>query len=182
MEKDAVAAGISEIGGLVNTTEIRILICYIMSSIPEPVPGQLLADVLHYEGLANYFEVSDAIAFLTEGGQLQIVDEKENTYTATASGKDVAQTLRSSLSVTVKERAYAAALKMMVRYKNEKETDICISHEGGHTFIACTAKDGDLPFMSVKLLVADEEQAQFVKNKFLDSKNLYSKIMELITK
>ena len=61
LEKDAVSAGVSEIGGLFSTAEIKILVCYIISSIDSPVPGQMLANVLHYEGIANCFEVNDAI-------------------------------------------------------------------------------------------------------------------------
>ena len=57
MEKDAVSAGVSEVGGLFNTAEIKILVCYIFSSINLPVPGRMLADTLHYEGIANCFEV-----------------------------------------------------------------------------------------------------------------------------
>ena len=77
MEKDAVSAGVSEIGGLFSTAEVRILICYILSSIAEPVPGRLLGDILHYEGIANYFEVNDSIAYLCKGGQLKVFNEEE---------------------------------------------------------------------------------------------------------
>lgn len=36
--------------------------------------------------------------------------------------------------------------------------------------------------MSVKLLVADEEQALFIKNRFLNDRSIYSEIIELLTK
>ena len=88
MEKDALEAGVSRIGGLFSTADIRILICYIISTINEPVPGRLLADVLHYEGIANCFEVNDSIAALLQSGHLSLVDEKEDTYTATPSGRN----------------------------------------------------------------------------------------------
>ena len=71
---------------------------------------------------------------------------------------------------------------MMTRFKNEKETDIEFSRENGRCYITCTAKDHDLPFMSIKLLVADEEQAAYIKEKFLNHSALYAKIIELITK
>ena len=80
MEKDAVSAGVSEIGGLFSIAQIRILICYIMSAINEPVPGKLLADTLHFEGIANCFEVNDSIAALCNSGQIKLYNEKEDTY------------------------------------------------------------------------------------------------------
>lgn len=182
MEKDAVSAGVSEIGGLFNTTEIKILICYIMSSINLPVPGKLLADTLHYEGIANIFEVAEVIDNLCKNGHIKLENEKDDTYVITESGKSIADTLKTSLSMTVKERAYKAALKMVTRFRNSKETDTVISKENGKTYITCTANDHDLPFLSVKLLVADEDQAIYIKNKFLNDSDIYAKIMEFITK
>lgn len=183
MEKDAVSAGVSQVGGLFSIAEIRILICYIYATINKPVPGRLLADVLHYEGIANFFEVNDSIASLCKSGQLTPVDEVEDTYAITESGKDIAQTLKSTLPMTVKERAFAAALKMYSRFKNSKETDIKISREGERTFITCSAIDGGEPFMSIKLLVTDEQQALYIKERFIDDcSGIYSQIIELITK
>ena len=183
MEKDAVSAGVSEYGGLFTTAEVRILICYILSTINQPVPGNLLANTLHYEGIANCFEVNDSIAYLHKNGQLKLIDEKEDTYIATESGKNIADTLKTLLSMTTKERAYNAATNMLSRFKNAKETDIKISREGDKTFITCSAIDDDTPFMSVKLLACDEDQALFIKEKFLaDPTKIYSSIIDLLTK
>ncbi len=182
MEKDAVSAGVSEIGGLFSTAEIRILLCYLISSIGKPVPGRMLADVLHFEGIANVFEVNDSIASLCENGHLECFNAEEDTYVITKSGKDVAETLKTTLSLTVKERAFSAALKMVSRFNNSKDTDIKISREGDKTFITCSAIDSGEPFMSVKLLVTDEEQAIFIKERFLENPSrIYSEIIEMLT-
>lgn len=183
MEKDALTAGVSEFGGLFTTAEIRILICYIFSTIDAAIPGNLLANTLHYEGIANCFEVNDSIDSLCKSGQLKQVDESDDTYTITESGKKVAETLKTSLSAVVKERAYNAALKMYSRFKNAKETDIKISREDDKIFITCSAFDSVSPFMSVKLMVSDEEQAIHIKEKFLNSPTeIYSTIIDLLTK
>lgn len=183
MEKDALTAGVSEFGGLFTTAEIRVLICYIFSSINKEIPGNLLANTLHYEGIANCFEVNDSIDYLCKKGQLKLVNREDDTYIITESGKDVAETLKTSLSVVVKERAYNAALKMYSRFKNAKETDIKISREDDKTFITCSAFDNDTPFMSIKLLVSDEEQAIHIKEKFLSNPTeIYSTIIDLLTK
>ena len=64
-----------------------------------------------------------------------------------------------------------------------KETDIKITREGDRSFITCSALDGTDVFMSVKLMVADEEQANFIKNKFIDDPaKIYSSIIALLTK
>ncbi len=183
MEKDALAAGVSEVGGLFTTAEIRVLICYIFSTINAPVPGNLLANTLHYEGIANCFEVNDSIDYLCKNGQLKQVSAEDDTYLITESGKDIANTLKTTLSIVVKERAYNAALKMYTRFKNTKETDIKISREDNKTFITCSAIDDDTPFMSIKLMVSDEEQAIHIKERFLNNPTeIYSTIIDLLTK
>lgn len=182
MENDALSAGVSKVGGLFNTAEIKILVCYILSSLNVPVPGRMLADILHYEGIANCFEVNDAIASLCKSGHLMLADEKDDTYVITDNGRLIAETLKTTLPLTVKDRAYKAALKMVSRFRNAKESTTKITHEEGKTYITCSAMDGNCPFISVKLLVADEEQALFIKDRFLNDSNIYSEIIELLTK
>lgn len=182
MENDAASAGVRT-GGLFNTTDIRILICYILSAINEPVPANLLANTLHYEGIANGFEVSDAIISLTQSGQIKQVDLKDDTYMITESGRTVAETLKTSISFAAKDRAYSAAIKMLSRFKNAKDTDFTITHEGENTYITCSLLDGGTPFLSVKLLITDDGQAECIREKVLtDPAILYSGIIDLLTK
>ena len=183
MERDAISAGVSKIGGLFSTADIRILICYILSSVRQPVPGTMLGEVLHHEGIANIFEVSDSLAFLTDSGHIKELDDENGSYIVTDSGRNVAETLKNNLSSVVKQRAYAAVMKMLSRIRNARETDFKITNENGRMYITCSALDNKAPFLSVKLLVSDEDQALFVKDKFLDrAPEIYSKLIEMITK
>ncbi len=181
MEKDASGAGVAR-GGLFNTAEIKILICYILNSIGEPVPVDMLANVLHYEGIANGFEVSDAVVSLANSGHIAPVDDAEQTYIITESGKDIAETLKTSLSSVVKERAYIAAIKMLAKFKNSKDNVFEITKENGATYLNCSAIDGGKPFISIKLLVTDENQAGLIREKFLENPSaVYSKVIEMLT-
>lgn len=182
MENDASPAGVMH-GGLFSTAEIKILICYILSSLNEPVPANLLVNVLHYEGIANAFEVSDAIVLLSESGQICQNDKKDDTYVITESGKNVADTLSTSLAMTTKDRALKATIKTLSHFKNAKDTSFEITKEGDDTFITCSALDGQKPFLSVKLLVTDDAQANFIKKRFLENPTeIYSSIIEWLTK
>ncbi len=181
MNKDASGAGV-ERGGLFSTAEIKILICYILNAINQPVPAGMLVNVLHFEGIANAFEVSDAIVSLAASGQIVSVDDGDETYSITDSGRDTAETLKSSLSSVVKERAYLAVMKMFARFKNAKDNIFDITHENDATYLSCSALDGGRPFLTVKLLVADESQGNFIKDKFLENPSrIYSKIIEMLT-
>lgn len=181
MEKNASGAGVAR-GGLFSTAEIKILICYILNAINEPVPVEMLGNVLHYEGIANAFEVSDAIVSLSEKGQIISTDESEQTYTVTASGINTAKTLKDSLSSVVKERAYLAVMKVFAKFKNAKDNRFEITHENGATYLSCSAIDGGKPFITVKLLITDEEQGNLIRERFLENPSaIYSKIIEMLT-
>ena len=181
MEKNASGAGVSR-GGLFSTSEIKILICYILDAIDEPLPVEMLANILHYEGLANAFEVSDAIVSLANSGQIAADDVEEQVYKITNSGRETAKMLKSSLSSVVKERAYLAVMKMFAKFKNAKDNLFEISNENGNTYLSCSALDNGKPFITVKLLITDEEQGNVIKERFLENPSaIYSKIIEMLT-
>ncbi len=181
MKIDALRAGVAP-GGLVNTTEIKVLICYILKSVKEPVPATKLCDLLFYKGIANAFEVSDSIESLLKNKNIVCVNEKEQTYTTTESGDHVADTLKTTVPLSIREKACKSTLKMMAEIRNAKETDISIVRNGDNTYITCSALDNGNPIMSVQLLVSDESQAISIKNKFLESPSeIYSKIIDLFT-
>lgn len=182
MENDASSAGVLH-GGLFGTAEIKILICYILSTIDEPIPAHELANLLHYEGIANGFEVSDALVNLTKNGYIALSDEAEDTYIITAQGRNIAKELNSSLTLTVKERAYNATLKMLTKYKNARSTKFEITKENGKSYLSCSAIDDTVPFFTVKMLLADEGYAQYIKDKFLENPSeIFSKLIEMLTK
>ncbi len=181
MENNASGAGVAR-GGLFSTSEIKILICYILNAIDEPVPVDMIANVLHFEGLANAFEVSDAVVSLSNSGHIISVDDDEQLYKITAAGKETSLTLKDSLSAVVKERAYLAVMKMFAKFKNAKDNKFEIVHENDATYLCCSAIDGDKPFLSVKLLITDVDQANFIKERFLENPSaIYSKIIEMLT-
>ncbi len=183
MERDAISAGVSKIGGLFTTADIRILICYLLSSVSDPVPATLLCETLHSEGIANAFEVSDSLSFLTDSGHIKEADGDEASFVITDSGKYVADTLKTKLSSVVRDRAYTAVIKMLVKVRNAKESDFKITKEDDRTFLTCSAIDQGKPFMSIKLLLGDEDQAIFIKQKFLEmAPEIYSAVFEMLTK
>lgn len=182
MENNAVSAGV-KLGGLFNSTEIRILICYILNAVNEPIPSSILVNELHFEGIANAFEVSDAIVSLADNGNIRLVDKDSDSYEITQKGIETANTLKTSLSYTVKDRAFALTVKMLARMKNIKQTHFDIEYENNIPYIVCTVLDGDLPLMSIKLLLSDENQSTAIKERFLnDPTGIYKIIIDKLTK
>ena len=60
MEYDAIVAGV-EPGGINNAQQVRILVGYLLRSVGQPVERRLLPELLQHWGIANFFEVTQAI-------------------------------------------------------------------------------------------------------------------------
>ena len=74
MERDAISADVRK-GGLKSTTEIKILVLYLLTHVDEPLPASQISDLLHLDGIANTFEVNDAFFQLEKNGLISEVDK-----------------------------------------------------------------------------------------------------------
>ena len=178
LENDAISAGI---GSLISTAEIKVLICYVIKGVNSPVPGKQLANLLNIEGIANYFEVMDALEALLNSDNLTY-NEEDDTYFVTEKGASASETLKTILPFTIKEKAFALTAKMIARLKNAKDTKIETVKENGVTYLVCSAVENGVDLMSVKIMVTDETQKEAIKERFLDDPSkIYTGIIDLFT-
>lgn len=179
MEFDAFDAGI-ELGGLRNRDDIRLLICYLLKSVDAPMTRQMLNEAMQEDGLANYFEVGQAIEELLKTGNItaDILDEDE-VISVTAKGREAAELLQTSLPRTVREKAVNSAIRLTTRAKIERENKIEVKKEenGGYT-ITFTLFDRDTELMKLSVYVSDSLQLETVKQNFInDPVKVYSTII-----
>lgn len=170
MENDAITAGVAP-GGLTNRTEIRVLICYLLKAIAQPVPYPFLTDKLSAEGIANYFELSDAVADLEDAGHIApLVDAAgKKAYLITPSGADIADTLERTVPLVIRDRACSYIIKLLARVRNEKENDVQITPMEKGVKVSCRVLDGSNELMAVSLLVPNEACAATVRESFLNN-------------
>ncbi len=165
MDHDAFTSGVLP-GGLLNSREIRVLVCYMLSSVDEPMDRQSVVEIIFSEGMANFFETEAAIDELVRLGNLE---EDENSFlTLTPTGKDASQTLTSRLPFTIRERSAQAAIKLMTRKRHAKDTRVDIVKLDTGVAVTCSIDRTEHPMMSVTLRVADTQQAEMVRDRFLD--------------
>ena len=55
-----------EPGGLRSRNEIKLLVCYLLSGVDEKITRSQLCEIALDKGLANYFEVNQAVSDLIE--------------------------------------------------------------------------------------------------------------------
>lgn len=180
---DAFTEGV-EPGGLRNRNEIKTLICYLVSHLDTPITKGQLNNIICEEGLANYFELNQALSEVIDNGNITVADVSDGEdpeLFITTIGKQNTATLERDLPYTVRESALNAAVRMQTRLRREREHKIEIVRLENGCNITLSVLDGNDELMTVTLFVADYEQALSVKEKFLsDPVKVYSNIVALL--
>lgn len=167
-------------GGLRTQNDIRILICYLLKSTNSPISEENLTKIAQENGLANYFEVMDAISSLLSSrlikknpdGDLEICEE----------GLQVAKELDSILPASVRSNALQAAIQILAKTKLIQENRVDIEKTDTGYQVHCNISGGDLDLMNISLYVPDKKQANFVKTTFQkDPGKIYQLLLSALT-
>ncbi len=181
MEFNAFSAGV-ELGGLRNKSEIKLLICYLLASVSTPLSKSDIISIIQDNGLANYFEVTDSIAELTENGNLLLSGEKEELCAISETGRMVAKQLDKSLPSAVRDKAVAAAINLLAKAKRESENKVEILKADRGYNVVCHISGGQMELMNFTLYVPDMYQANMVKDQFHRApETVYRMLLALVT-
>ncbi len=165
MEHDAFTSGVAP-GGLLNSRDIRVLVCYMLSGVDEPMARQDVVEIIFSEGMANFFETEAAIDELVRLGNL--TEDEDSMLALTPAGRSAAETLTTRVPYTLRERSVEAAIRLLTRQRREKDTKVDIVKLDTGVAVTCSIDRSDHPMMSFTLRVADDAQAQLIRERFLD--------------
>lgn len=180
MSNDAFTAGI-EPGGLRSKDEIRILLCYLLSSVGAPLTRDAILQSVQENGLANYFEVTDALEELTANGNLLL---EESGYRASRQAQQIARQLDTALPYSVRTKALQAALRLLAQARRERENAVEIDSTGAGVRVTCHISGGPArdDLMTLALMVPDMQQAALVKRAFQQAPDrIYQVLLALLT-
>ena len=181
MDSSALTAGI-EPGGLRDKKEIKLLICYMLSSVQSGLSKNDIISVMQNNGLANYFEIADAFSDLLQSGNIVLMPEDDSLYTVTPTGRMISKQLDISLPISVRERALSATLNLLAREKCERENSVNIQKTDNGYTVTCHSSGGEMDLMSFSLYVPDKLQAKLVKKNFhSDPERVYRCMLALVT-
>ena len=157
---DAFTAGVRP-GGLTDSTEIRLLLCYLVKNA----------------GPITRTEIENALM------EEQLVTLKEDRYSITEKGRKVAQELAYDLPRSVRERAVAAVLRSQTWARKEAEYSARITEKpDGHCSIRCTIKALDQELFCLDIGTPDRLSADLVKKQFiLKGNEIYQMLITKLT-
>ncbi len=180
LDFDAMTAGVKP-GGLNSKHTIRVLMCYLIDSVKEPITQYQLERAMVENELVNFFEIGDALSRLEKSNL--IVKSDGGGYTVTSDGHMVAQSLHDEIPLTVREQAYKAAINCMQYTKLAEYTRVSVKKtEQNDYLVACKIMDGEIEIFSVSMTVDEEELADFIEKRvFNKGKEIYQCMLATLT-
>ena len=177
-EYDAFSEGVED-GGLRSRADIKALICYALRNLDQPLTSDQLNEIMLGKGLANYFDVSQALAELVVNGSVTSAyrDGRECLLLSgeAALASDI---LERELPKAIREKALNAGVEILTRARRERETKIDIEPSGSGYSVTFTISDGSDVLMRLSVYAADSRQAEHIKNNFLsDPVRIYSGVI-----
>lgn len=179
---DAFTGGV-ELGGLYSQADIRIAVCYLLKAINCPISKRGFTDSMQTAKLMNYFEVNDALSYLTANGLIaEDVRKDDAYYSLLPPGAELSERLETDLPTYFRDRAVVVALKVAAseRRRQYAHTDIKKIEDGYHAILSLT--DGKTLMMQTTVYAPDSLQANAVCASFEDDPlKLYTAIINTIT-
>jgi hypothetical protein len=183
MAYEAFDAGVAP-DGIRDTTDIKILICYLLKNIDKPISFDNISEILLQDELVNYFELVKAIDDLLVSGHIDLVMQGEQKlYKSTRLGAGTAELFERRLPFSVKEKSVKAAINLLAKIKRESENSVEIAENAsGGLNVCCKILDMGDALLSINLFVPDKLQAEMVKKHFLANPELvYKGVLSLLT-
>lgn len=167
-----------EPGGLNDINEVKILICWLLNRIKEPVSLNTLTDGILADGLVNYFDFAIALSDLCTSGHVErFIVDNASQLSVSPLGTDTANLLADSLPVSVKENVYAA----VVASQSEGKNYCTVEPEDDCYVVNMRAQNGGKTLFSITTTVSDKIIAERIRLNFLSSPHdVYLSFINLI--
>ncbi|MBQ3588781.1 MAG: DUF4364 family protein [Oscillospiraceae bacterium] len=164
MDNKAITAGVRT-GGLTDRTEIKILLCYLLASLKQPITQNQLIECVCGQELVNYFEMQSALQHLLDN---RLIKEDEQGFSILPEGAEIAQQLESAVNTTVKRYAYTMAVNLLQyeALKKQNKTEIIPLEDGGYE-LKCSIEDSDFSLFSMTVRMPDEKSAKLAGEQFV---------------
>lgn len=181
MNFDALTGGV-EPGGLRTRSDIRILVCYLLTSIDSPLAKDDLINIVVNNGLANYFELAGAIDEMAQKGIIAVSGKNGEICASTETARMISKQLDAELPASVRRKALGAAVNLLAKAKRERENGVEIIPAEHGFRVTCHISGGKTDLMDFSLYVPDVAQANLVKENFQNEpETVYRMLLALVT-
>lgn len=166
-------------GGLHDTEDIKLLVMYVLRTAGVPFSMQSIINSTTQSELANVFEVSNAANSLCADS---LAHKDENgCFTLTEKGESTIDELKNLLNPYVREEAKRCTAKEVIMARRLRENSVNITPQDGGYIVEISMNEQDREILGLRLRVGTLQDAQTVKERFLDDpSSLYKSSVNLL--
>lgn len=183
MESEIFRAGVAP-GSPTTGVEIKMLICYILAAVGDPMSFSQLYDALSEHNLVNYFELVRILEELADLGHLTVsaAQDGADLYAATALGREAASNLGEDIPASVREKALAASQKVMERHRRLAEVELEVSPQGSGFMLRMAIPGPEGALADLRMYAPTREECDLMKRRFLNAPlTVYKGLVALLT-
>lgn len=169
MNFNAFVGGI-EPGGLTNDFEVKILICFLLKKIEQPLSFEQINESLQKTGFVNYFEFVEAISELqkTEHIQLQVDENGQEQFALTEIGDAMAQAFHHTLPLSVRDKTVEAAHELLQLQKQLEEIEVAYHAVSDGYMLTMKMKDIGSSLMELSVYVPTEDECISIRQRIYE--------------
>ena len=166
-------------GGLHDTEDIKLLVRYVLKTAGVPFSMQSIINSTTQSELANVFEVSNAANSLCADGLAQ--KDENGFFLLTEKGESKVDELVNMLNPYVREEAKRCTAKEVIMARRLRENSVNITPQDGVYIVEISMREQDREILGLRLRVGTLQDAQTVKERFLDDpSSLYKSSVNLL--
>lgn len=178
MRFDAFMANVKD-GGLRSVSSIYMLVCYIVANMNKRVSAATIIEAVDGAMIANYFEISDAVAKLLKAGTIMENDD-EMLYMDEQDIEEIAL-IEKELPLTIRQRSIKACQKVIARETYQRDNKVISEKVDDGYKVHLKVSDNTTDFMNLELFAVNESQAEMIKDKFIsDPAAVYETLIDAI--
>ena len=182
MNFNAFVGGI-EPGGLTNDFEVKILICFLLKKIEQPLSFDQVNEILQKTGFVNYFEFVEAVSELqkTEHVLLTTDESGQEVFRLSEIGEAMAQTFHHTLPLTVREKTVESARELIQMQKQLEETEVRYHAVDDGYILTMKLKDIGSDLMDLSVFVPSEDECVEIRERiYADPLLLYKTLLAVM--
>lgn len=173
----------NEPGSLSDIDEIKILICYLLDSAPQPLSRDQMNYVFQVTGTVNYFSFCQALNELAKSEHVreEAQEDGKPAFILTEQGAETAKTLSGVLGRANRDKVVAAAAELLARTKRDKGQKVSVDRVEDGYIVHLTVHDIGSDLLDLKLFAPDRMQADLLARQCSENTiNLYNGMISIL--
>ncbi len=162
--------------------EVKLLMAYFLNQTDIPCTYPQLLEIFTGEGVVDYFLFTESLKEMLDSGMLErIQSDGVEKYVLSEKGKAGADSFKTLVNKSVRDRILASGMRLFARLKNEQTVSTSIQQLDKGCAVGCTVLDSGTELMSLKLFAPDREQAEHIRRKLAANPDeLYGRILNYV--